>query len=240
MSKQVVNDGEVKIDLDEIDEDNLFKPGSTMDKIVKRDKARAAKSNSKFGSVPDKLVRDLTNDERALLIKNYTDGVENDNFNVKQLKSGNMSITRKRKGEVKTLDDVVAKTVVKSNGGKVGNMTNEQMLIQNMLEIERKLERERLKRKRLQKKYKKMKSDIYEDDGKGGDDEEIIINQKVEDKVEEKVEEIVVEPVKEEPKVEEVVKQSVQQPREAPRPTLQRKMTVREMLLLRAQQYSTQ
>ncbi len=236
MSKQVVNDGEVKINLDEIDEDNLFKPGSTMDKIVKRDKARdAAKSNSKFGSVPDKLVRDLTSDERALLIKNYTDGVENDNFNVKQFKNGNMSITRKRKGDVKTLDEVVAKTVVKSSGGKVGNMTNEQMLIQNMLEIERKLERERLKRKRLQKKYKKIKSDIYEDDGKGGDDEEIIINQSVGEKVEE-----VVEPVKEEEKVEEVVKVSVQQQRETTRPTLQRKMTVREMLLLRAQQYSTQ
>ena len=35
-----------------------------------------------FGSVPDKLIRDLTIDERTLLIKNFTDKVENDNFNV--------------------------------------------------------------------------------------------------------------------------------------------------------------
>ena len=229
--KVKLENGDELIDLDISPEEEEKQRREEIERI--ESKYKSGGNKNRLGVVPDKLVKDLTNDERTLLIKNYTDGVDNDNFNVKQLKNGNISITRKRSGKVKTLDDDVAKKVVNSNGGKVGNMTNEQMMIQNLLEIERKLERERLKRKRLQKKYKKMKSDIYEDNERG-DDDEVIINQPVE----EKVEKVVVEPVKEEPKVEEVVKMSVQQPREASRQTIQRKMTVREMLLLRAQQHA--
>ena len=230
--KVKLENGDELIDLDISPEEEEKQRREEIERI--ESKYKSGGNKNRLGVVPDKLVKDLTNDERTLLIKNYTDGVDNDNFNVKQLKNGNISITRKRSGKVKTLDDDVAKKVVNSNGGKVGNMTNEQMMIQNLLEIERKLERERLKRKRLQKKYKKMKSDIYEDNERGDDDDEVIINQPVE----EKVEKVVVEPVKEEPKVEEVVKMSVQQPREASRQTIQRKMTVREMLLLRAQQHA--
>ena len=163
--KVKLENGDELIDLDISPEEEEKQRREEIERI--ESKYKSGGNKNRLGVVPDKLVKDLTNDERTLLIKNYTDGVDNDNFNVKQLKNGNISITRKRSGKVKTLDDDVAKKVVNSNGGKVGNMTNEQMMIQNLLEIERKLERERLKRKRLQKKYKKMKSDIYEDNERG-------------------------------------------------------------------------
>ena len=241
MAKKVdVNDGEVKVDLEDGDEsnENLFKPGSTMDTIVKRDKSAVKKSNTKLGVVPDKFVKDLTTDERVLLEKNFLDGIENDNFNVKRLKSGNISITRKRSGKVKTIDDAVVKSVSGNgfvNGGS--KITNEQMMIGHLIDIEKKLEKERLKRKRLQKKYRKIKNDIYEDSGNGED--EIIINHSVERDSNEKEEDKVVEKPVEDKVIEKPIERVVEpEPKNnfiQPKQTIQRKMTVREMLLLRVQ-----
>ena len=213
------------------EEEIKFKPGSTMDKIVKKENAE---KNSKFGSVPDKLVRDLTSDERALLIKNFSENVVNDNFNVKQLKNGNISITRKRSGKVKTLNDDIVKNAVGGTSGKNNVMTNEQMLLQKYIDMEVKLEKERMKRKGLKRKYRKMKSDIYEnvDDKNGG--EIIIENDNGEDggknDVKEEVKKI------EEPKVESVEKEVennvVEQNYKDEMPAIRRKLTLRETLLL--------
>ena len=182
-----------------------------------------------FGSVPDKLIRDLTIDERTLLIKNFTDNVENDNFNVKQLKNGNYSITRKRNGKVKSMNEEIIKDVTKTPG-KVGHLTTEQFMIQNFLEMDRKLERERLKRKQLKKKYRKMKSDIYEDTD--NEKNELIVESKSVESSDETDENDVKsdEDMKnEDEKVENHVTQSYKVDES---PTIRRKLTLRETLML--------
>ena len=190
----------------------------------------SGKPDSKiFGSVPDKLIRDLTIDERTLLIKNFTDKVENDNFNVKQLKNGNYSITRKRNGKVKSMNEEIIKDVTKTPG-KVGHLTTEQFMIQNFLEMDRKLERERLKRKQLKKKYRKMKSDIYEDTD--NEKNELIVESKSGESSDETDENDVKsdEDMKnEDEKVENHVTQSYKVDES---PTIRRKLTLRETLML--------
>ena len=237
MSKKIVEENEVNVVLEDNDDEEIkFKPGSTMDEYVKREKKIVEKSSNAFGSVPDKFVKDLTSDERTLILKNYVDGKENDNFTVHQLKNGSLSIKRKRTGKVKSLDDAVIKNVTNTSNKSGRNMTNEQMLIQNIIDMEKRLEKESLKRKLLKRKYKKMKSDIYVDDEEN--ENEIIIspndvndnnNNESDDKIDVKVESNNVE--------EEVSKQVVEpQNRQFSQP-IRRKLSYREQLLLRAQQY---
>lgn len=132
---------------------------------------------SSYGQVQDKLVKDLTADERTIILKNYSDGIKNDNYEVRMLKNGNPSITRKRGGKPKNINDEIVKEASKVSG-RVGNMTTEQFMIQNFIDLENKFTKMKSKQKRLKKKYKKLKGDIYVDDEDVGESIEI----KAEDK----------------------------------------------------------
>ena len=80
---------------DEVTEDEIK---NESERLKSKFKSEPIEKNKSFGSVPDKLVKNLTSDERTLILKNYTDGVENENFNVNILKNGGVNITRKRSG----------------------------------------------------------------------------------------------------------------------------------------------
>ena len=134
---------------------------------------------SSYGQVMDKYVRDLTQDERAIIIKNYTDGIKNDNYDVKMLKNGNPSITRKRGGKPKSINDEIIKEAGKTSG-RVGNLTTEQFMIQNFLDLENRFTKMKSKQKRLKKKYKKLKGDIYVDDEEIGESIEVKANEDIE------------------------------------------------------------
>ena len=134
---------------------------------------------SSYGQVMDKYVRDLTQDERAIIIKNYTDGIKNDNYDVKMLKNGNPSITRKRGGKPKSINDEIIKEAGKTSG-RVGNLTTEQFMIQNFLDLENRFTKMKSKQKRLKKKYKKLKGDIYIDNEEIGESIEVKANEDIE------------------------------------------------------------
>ena len=235
--KKVVENVErdVKVELDKGDEiiDLDLPPEeeeALRQKEIERLNGKSQNEGSKvFGSVPDKLVKNLTGDERTLILKNYIDKVDNDNFNVRQLKNGNFSITRKRTGKVKSLDDDIIKKATGVANKSGGNMTNEQMLIQNIIDMEKRLERESMKRKILKRKYKKMKSDIYVDDEEN--ENEIIISPNDSKDDEPEVEKVV-------EKVDEPVSNHVEPPKNSNyNRSIRQKLSYRDQLLLRAQQY---
>ena len=213
---------------DEVTEEEIK---NESERLKSKFKNEPIEKNKSFGSVPDKLVKDLTSDERTLILKNYTDGVENEKFNVNILKNGSVNITRKRSGKVKTLNDEIVEKVT-SASGKNGQLLSDQYMLHHVLNLERKFDKLKTKQKRLRKKYKRIKSDIYVND----DDDEIVIdknvnvneneNEKVE--VEEKmVEKVVEEPVKDDkPAPQQQIRQTN---------TINRKLTLREILLLRQQ-----
>ena len=146
------------------------------------------------GQVPDKYLKNLTDEDRAIIIKNYADGIQNDNYDVRILKGGSPSITRKRGGKPKTIDDEILREVGKTRGS-VGNLTTEQFMIKNFIDLESKFSKLKSKQKRLKKKYRKIKGDIYVNDEEVGDTTPLnVINDIVKDK-DEVIEEPVVEPV---------------------------------------------
>ena len=217
---------------DEVTEEEIK---NESERLKSKFKSDPVEKNKSFGSVPDKLVKNLNDDERTLILKNYTDGVENENFNVNILKNGGVNITRKRTGKVKSLNDEIIKQVT-SIPGKVGQLSTEQFMLSHFMNLEREFDKLKTKQKRLKKKYKRIKSDIYVND----DDDEIVIDKSVDEKekvgvddhekVKEKVEEkVVAEPVNDNNKP--TYQQPVYQNN-----VINRKLTLRETLLLRQQQ----
>jgi len=239
--KAVANkEEEIKLNGDDINvEDEVTEEEikNESERLKSKFKSEPDEKNKSFGSVPDKLVKDLSKDERTLILKNYTDGVENENFNVKTLKNGGISIIRKRTGKVKTLNDEIVKKAT-SIPGKVGELSTEQFMLNHFMNLERDFDKLKSKQKRLKKKYKRIKSDIYVND----DDDEIVmpegrpqsgLDKNVNDE-NEKVEEKKVEKVEEPKHVNDDKPPPQQQIRQTN--TINRKLTLREILLLRQQQ----
>ena len=140
------------------------------------DKKEEVKQNTGNGQVPDKYLKNLTDDDRAIIIKNYADGIQNDNYDVKILKGGSPSITRKRGGKPKSIDEELIKEAGKTHG-RVGDMTTEQFMIEWFLNLEGKFSKLKSKQKRLKKKYRKIKGDIYVDDEEVGDTVEVRVTE---------------------------------------------------------------
>ena len=201
----IINGVPVRKSFDSDDED---------EDVGKSSYGREASRDGVYGQVPDKYVKDLTPDERAIIIKNYSDGIKNDNYEVKMLKNGNPSISRKRGGKPRNINDDIIKEAGKVSG-RVGNLTTEQFMIKNFIDLENKFTKLKTKQKRLRKKYKKLKGDIYVDDE---DDAENVIEirganaNELAFKRDNVNDEEIVEPVKEpvvEP-VEEPIKEQIQ------------------------------
>ena len=185
--------------------------------------------------VPDKYIKDLTEEDRLVIIKNYSDGFENDHYTIKMLKNGGFNIYRKKTGRPTSIDDSIIKRAT-SVKGRVGNQSTEQFALESIMKLNQKISKIKDKQKKLKKKYKRIKSDIYVDDEDDTQKPQI-------EKVEEKTQEEIVE----EPEPKNIPQKEVQQEDAPPKGTpprnqhsnsaqLQRKMTLREILLLRQQQ----
>ena len=183
------------------------------------------------GQVPDKYIKNLTDEDRAIIVKNYADGIQNDNYDVKILRGGSVSITRKRGGKPKSIDEELIKEAGKTHG-KVGNMTTEQFMIERFLNLEGKFSKLKNKQKRLKKKYRKIKGDIYVNDEEVGDVIEVKVTEhdvKDDEIIEKKPD------IKSEPVVEQVQPMKNDENQRIERPQYRnvgRKMNLRERLLL--------
>ena len=163
-------------------------------------------------------------------MKNHSEGFENDHYTVKMLKNGGVNICRKRTGRPTSIDESIIKSAT-SVKGRIGNQSTEQFTLESIMKLSGKISKIKDKQKRLKKKYKRIKSDIYVDDE---DDTTKPQAEKVEEEQPEEV-------VEEQPK--NIPQKEVQQ-EDAPPPRnqhsnsaqIQRKMTLREILLLRQQQ----
>ena len=100
--------------------------------------------------------------QRLNAIDDFKNGKENDNFKVFPLKNGSYRVVKRETPPVQIENNVDSKpepTPVINQ-----QYTNDQFLINHILELEKKFEKLRLKQKKLKKSHKKMKADIYDDD----------------------------------------------------------------------------
>ena len=128
--------------------------------------------------------------QRLNAIDDFKNGKENDNFKVFPLKNGSYRVVKRETPPVQIENNVDSKpepTPVINQ-----QYTNDQFLINHILELEKKFEKLRLKQKKLKKSHKKMKADIYDDDSEIPVDLSTVSNEIV-DKNEEVVNEKIVE-----------------------------------------------
>ena len=108
-------------------------------------------------------VKDLSKDERQKLIHDHEAGIDNEYFKVQQLKNGSVRIV-KRSNPL-----TASSTEAKINDRYTGKrLTTEQLLMEHVLDLERKYEVMRHKHKRLKKRYNKLENDLFD-----SDDEEV-------------------------------------------------------------------
>ena len=127
-----------------------------------------------LSNISSKAVKQLSRDERSKLISDFENGVENQYFKVMKMKNGQIRIT-KRFNPLPTPDkapEVINNKINKQYNNKL--LTNEQLLLEHIFDLERKYEQMRLKHKKLKKRYNKLENDIFDDDSDELDVREIV------------------------------------------------------------------
>lgn len=163
-----MTDSEAKIEIEnENDETEEVKSEE-----IKSDEVKNEVSTSKLtGAEPEvrrtitkKKVSELNDKERAQLIEDAKNGIENDFFNVKFNKNGTPRITLKRKTKAQEIideqkDEIVqpAKTQTKKY------LTNDQLLMEHVINLETMYSQLRNKHKKLKKRYNELESYLYTD-----------------------------------------------------------------------------
>lgn len=102
-----------------------------------------------------KKVSDLTQEDRDYLLNCAKNGIENDHFEVKIFKNGNHKIVLRKPPK----KSIAQKTIE----NKSAVMTNDQLLMEHVIDLESRFKAIEIKHKKLKKKYKNLKQDLYID-----------------------------------------------------------------------------
>ena len=132
-----------------------------------------------------KQIKKLTSEEKDIIVNNARNNIENDYYDVMFYKNGNYRILLKKNPNIslsqKHINNNENNTKSIDNtesieNGKNQYLTDNQFLMKHILKLNSKVEHLRNKQKKLKRKYKKMKFDIYEDVDNTESNTEIIDN----------------------------------------------------------------
>ena len=134
----------------------------TNDDIETSDKQTNAQASQSQRVIESKTVSKLTNEEREYLINLYKNGGEDTNFKVTFLKNGNNRITRRKQQQ--SLSSKLLSNSDNAKYSKQPSLTNEQLLLEHVIDLETKFATLQQKHKKLKKYYKSLHEDIYIDE----------------------------------------------------------------------------
>ena len=103
--------------------------------------------------ITDKKVKELTNEERSVLISNAKNGIDNQFFKVAFNKDGKPRITKRKAPKENTATKIINK--------RAPSMSTEQLLMEHVINLESQLASMRQKQKNLKRRYKDMYQDVY-------------------------------------------------------------------------------
>ena len=109
-----------------------------------------------------KTVKKLSNDERGMLMDKFGKGVEDPYFKVIRMSNGAIRITKRRNPIVQNVEEAQQQRSTRI-ANKVNHLTNEQLLMEHIIDLETRFESMRLKHKKLKKRYNELENSIYED-----------------------------------------------------------------------------
>ena len=106
-------------------------------------------------------VKNLTKAQRSKLIQDSEAGIENQYFKVQQMRNGTTRIV-KRSNPLNSDAESAGRDINNRYTGK--RLTTEQLLLEHVLDLERKYEIMRQKHKKLKKRYNRLETDIFDSD----------------------------------------------------------------------------
>lgn len=119
----------------------------------------SAEPKNEINEPPPKRVGALTDAERELIVNNAKNNIDMKNYRVTFYKNGEHRIVLKKS------HNNVASKVINSNTTvptpKQATYTDNQLLMEHIIELNSKYDRLHLKQKKLKKKYKSIRDDVY-------------------------------------------------------------------------------
>ena len=113
--------------------------------------------------ISKKKVKDLNDAEREQLIKDAAEGIENDYFDVKKCKNGSTRICLKKQS---TSQKVIAEAAENQAVPTLSKRyyTDNQLLMEHIINLESSFNQLRSKHKKLKKRYNELENYLYADD----------------------------------------------------------------------------
>ena len=128
-----------------------------------------------LNNISSKAVKQLSRNERSKLISDFENGVENQYFKVMKMKNGQIRITKRTTPLVQDVErahEVVNNKIDEKFINK--RLTDNQLLLEHIIDLEKRYEIMRLKHKKLKKRYNKLENDIFDDDSDELDVREVV------------------------------------------------------------------
>ena len=114
-----------------------------------------------------KDISKLTLEERAKIISDARNGIPNEHYDVILLKNGNTRIVKKKIKTPSLSTRLIDQAQNKENNDQEKNkkvyMSDNQLMMEHIIELNNQVNKLMNKQKKLKKKYRSLKHDIYED-----------------------------------------------------------------------------
>ena len=110
-----------------------------------------------------KDISKLTLEERAKIITDARNGIPNEHYDVILLKNGNTRIVKKKIKTPSLSNRLINEQKQEVNNSKKLYMSDNQLMMEHIIELNNQVNKLMTKQKKLKKKYKTLKYDIYED-----------------------------------------------------------------------------
>ena len=120
-----------------------------------------------------KDVKKLTSEEREQIISNFKNGIDNEFYDVKTLKNGTTRIVKKKNKSQSLSNKLISGLCPADRSSSKDNeqfvkpekkyLSNEQLLMEHIIELNTQMNKLKNKQKKLKNKYKGIKRDLYVD-----------------------------------------------------------------------------
>mgnify|MGYP000092017119 CR=1 FL=1 len=112
-----------------------------------------------------KDVKKLTSEERKQIISNFKNGIDNEFYDVKTLKNGTTRIVKKKNKTQSLSNKLISSSKDNEQFVKPERkyLSNEQLLMEHIIELNTQMNKLKNKQKKLKNKYKGIKRDLYVD-----------------------------------------------------------------------------
>lgn len=121
------------------------------------------KTTSKEPQTKVKDISKLTLEERAKIISDARNGIPSEHYDVIVLKNGNTRIVKKKIKTPSLSNRLINEQKQEVNNSKKLYMSDNQLMMEHIIELNNQINKLMTKQKKLKKKYKTLKYDIYED-----------------------------------------------------------------------------